>query len=91
VNRGTYLGNATGDFVPQNQRPLSDTGELRPIAVGYVEIRMTNATGFQSDQDFSSLQHRTRNILKYKRLFEFVEDGGLHRFTSLGTKRVRQT
>src|SRR5580704_2042053 len=38
-----FFHDAAGDFMPQDQRPLGDRDELRPIAIVHMQIQMANA------------------------------------------------
>src|ERR1700731_2810212 len=71
--------NATGDFVPEDQWSFGDRNDLRPIAIGHVQIRMAHATRFHLDQHFLRVGLGPSDVFDSQLLFEFVQDGGLHR------------
>ena len=66
------------DLVAENQRLLDDGSELRPVAVGDVQVRVANAARFYPDQDLSVARFWVWRPLNGKRLLEFVEYRCLH-------------
>jgi hypothetical protein len=52
------------DLVAEDQRLLYNAGQLRPIAVGHVQIGMTDAANLYFDQDFVLGTLRPRHFLQ---------------------------
>jgi len=48
---GAPLHHTAYDFVSEDQRFLYDAGKLRPVAIGHVQIGMTDAANLHLDQD----------------------------------------
>jgi hypothetical protein len=74
-----FFHDATCDFVPEDQWFLGDGNDLRPIALGHVQIRMADAASLHCDQHFMCVGLGPSDFFDSQRLFEFVQDGGLHR------------
>jgi hypothetical protein len=79
--RRASLDHAAGDFVTQDQRLFDDSGQLHPVAVGHMQVRMTNPAGFDFDQYLIGVGLGPRNLFDGEGRLEFVEDGGSHRRT----------
>jgi hypothetical protein len=67
-----------GDLMSENERPFHDCRQLRPIAVGDVEVRMAYAGRLDFDQYLVRTDLGSRNIFYAERLLEFSEDSGFH-------------
>jgi hypothetical protein len=65
--------------MPEDQWFFGDGDELRPIAVGHVQIRVADAASFDFDQHFMRVWLRSRDVFDGQGLFELVQDGCLHR------------
>jgi hypothetical protein len=79
LNGGASLDYATDDFVAEDQRLFYDACELRPVAVGDVQIGVAHAADFDCDQNFIDIGRGTSYFLQTQRRFEFVQNCGLHR------------
>ena len=80
ANRSAFLDHAPRDFVAQYHRFLHDARQLRPIAIGHVQVRMTNSASLHFDQHIIVLEFRPLDFFHRQRLLEFVEDSSLHSF-----------
>jgi hypothetical protein len=78
TNRGAFLNDPTGNLVTEDQRSLCDRGELRPIPIGKVQVRVADAARLDLDQNLVRAELGPRNFFEHERLFEFVQDCGLH-------------
>jgi hypothetical protein len=74
----SLLHYVTGDFMAENQWPLHNSGELRPISVRDVKVRMAGTAGFYADQDFVRSGDRAVDLLHRERFLELAQDSGLH-------------
>jgi hypothetical protein len=74
-----FLYDAAGDLMPEDQRFLCDRNDLWPIATSNMQIRMAHATSLHLDQHFMCVGLGPSDFFDSQRLFEFVQDGGLHR------------
>jgi hypothetical protein len=74
-----FLYHAAGDFVPQDQGLLGDGNDLRPIAIGHVQIRMTDATRFHFDQHLVRVGLWINHVFDGQWRFEFAQNGCSHR------------
>jgi hypothetical protein len=50
ANPFAFLHHATGNLVPEDQWLLRYFSELRPVPIGYVQIRMTHPAGFHLNE-----------------------------------------
>jgi hypothetical protein len=64
--------------VSENERFFDDGGELRPVTVGDMDIRVANSTSFHSHQNLSSRRLGVGCPLNDEWLLEFVEYSSLH-------------
>jgi len=64
-------------FVARNERRL---GPDWPVALGSVQVRVTDAGRGNFDQYLSRAGHPDRDFLDYQRLAEFPDDRGFHCF-----------
>ena len=78
IDRGALFYHATRDFVPENQGFLGDGNDLRPIAIGHVQIRVADATRFHLDQHFVGVWFRLSDLFDRQWPFEFAQDGCFH-------------
>jgi hypothetical protein len=74
-----FFHNAACDLMPEDQRFLGDRNDLRPIAAGNVKIRMAHAASLHLDQHVMRVGLGPSDLFDSQWLFEFVQDGGLHR------------
>jgi hypothetical protein len=87
TNRGAFLNDPTGNLVTEDQRSLCDRGELRPIPIGKVQVRVADAASLDLDENLVRVEFRPRNLFEHERLFEFVQDCGLHAHLSVYHKQ----
>ena len=73
LHLGSAFYHTADDFVSQNQWLLYDAGELRPIAIGQVEIGMTCARTTDFKQNLSRAGLGNRNFPKFGRLLRSRE------------------
>jgi hypothetical protein len=73
-----FLHDATCDFVPRDQRLLGDANDLRPIAIGHVQIGMADATRFHFDQYLVRVKPRLNHFFDGQWCFEFAQNGCSH-------------
>src|SRR5215813_2475323 len=85
-----HLDDSACDFVPENQRPFNNGGELPPIAVCHVHVRMAGAACIHLNQNFVAGGSRALHVLERQRLSEFSQDGGFHASTSENEGRKRR-
>src|SRR6516225_2006180 len=76
------LDHSASDFVPENQRPFNDSGELRPIAVSHMHVRMAGAARIHLNQNFVAVGSWAIDVLERQRFSELAQDGGFHELTS---------
>src|SRR6476661_4810642 len=76
-----------------DERQLGDAGELFPVTIGYMQIRMADTAGFHLDQDFAFVGLGTFDFLNHEWLFQFVQDCCFHGFLlmSCGLERTFST
>src|SRR5208282_436493 len=51
LDRRAALHHAAYDLMSQDQRLLHDVSQLRPVAIGHVQVGMTHTTNLNLDQD----------------------------------------
>src|SRR5580700_3160066 len=52
ANRGALFHDSPRNFMSENQRSLDDFRELRPVAIGNMQIGMANAASLDLYEDF---------------------------------------
>lgn len=84
TNPRAHFGHAPNDLVTENQRLLDDFRQLRPIAIGHMQIGMAYAAGLNPDQEFVRFQLGPIDIFDRKWLLEIMQDGCFHSRTARG-------
>src|ERR1700722_12075888 len=72
IYRDTFVHNATRNFVPEYEWHLGDGDDLRPIAIGDVQIRMADAAPLHFDQHFVRVRLRFSSFLNRQWMLQFV-------------------
>src|SRR5215469_4813679 len=71
-----FFDYVAGDFMPEDYRLLGDGRELRPVAVGNMQIRMADSAGFHPNENLVRFWYRARNVLKGEGHLELMQDSG---------------
>src|SRR5215469_3248 len=78
ANGGASPDNAAGDLVAEDEGFLDNGSKLRPISIGQMQIGVTDAAGFDLDENLVGFQFRPRNLLEHQRFPELLQNRGLH-------------
>ena len=62
INSIADFNDAADNFVAENERPVNQLCEIRPVSQRDVKIRVANSAGFHFDENFTRRGRRTRNF-----------------------------
>jgi hypothetical protein len=60
----TFFDHETYHLMPGNQRAFDDSEQMRPIALGYMKIGMTDSAGLDFDQNFVGVRLRNFRVFE---------------------------
>src|SRR5579859_6607558 len=74
------LNHLARNLMSHDKGQFGNAGELYPVALGNVQVRMADATSFHLDQNFVLAGDGALDFLNHHGLFQFMQDCGLHWF-----------
>jgi len=74
----TSLDNAADDLVTQDERPLDECRQLRPVTLGNMEIGVAYSSRFYFDQDLIGAGVWSLDVFYRQGLLEFSQDCCFH-------------
>ena len=82
AGRASFLHHAADYLMPENQRPLGDSGKLLPIAVRHVQIGVANPASFDLNQDLIAGGLGAGNLLDDERFLNWCRTAAPRLFAS---------
>jgi hypothetical protein len=64
--------------VPEDEWPLDDPSQLRPVAIRHVQIGVAHTANLNLDENFALCGFGNRDILNRKWSLEVAEHGSFH-------------